>query len=199
MDRPSLNLVIGVNGFISYEFSAINPLQSRTETRVNFPMNDTAYRIETVSYQNTEDRRILEACLTNWLKNPKTLQFTDPRMRFPFRIKNWVNLSYHQPGITTYTIKYHRWIIGHISVKTEMESMSAHLFHLIIDPSHRRQGHAERLLVHVENILQGKGISRITLNTVQKNEPAKSLYLKYGYNESGTTGIGSLKMEKTLF
>ena len=49
--------------------------------------------------------------------------------------------------------------------------MSAHL-------SHRRQGHANILLFHVENILQENRISRITLNTVHKNEPVKSLYIK---------------------
>tara|TARA_Y100001949_G_scaffold124383_1_gene106150 strand:+ start:245 stop:757 length:513 start_codon:yes stop_codon:yes gene_type:complete len=161
-------------------------------------MNNTEYRIETVSYQNKKDHRILEACLSNWFKDPKTLQFTDPRMRFPFRINNWVNLSYQQPGIKTYIIKHERWIIGHLSVKTVMKFMSAHLFHLIIDSPYRRQGHAEKLLIHIENILQEKGISRITLNAVQNNKPAISLYLKNGYNKSGFTGTGSLKMEKSF-
>ena len=134
-------------------------------------MNDTEYRIETVSYQNKKDHRILQACLSKWFKDSKILHFIDPMMKFSFRFHSWVNLSYNQTGITTYILKHERWIIGHISVKAKMESVSVHLFH-------RRQGHANRLLFHVENIFQENRISRITLNTVHKNEPVKSLYIK---------------------
>ena len=74
-------------------------------------MNDTEYRIETVSYQNKKDHRILQVCLSKWFKDPKTLHFTDPRMKFSFRFHSWVNLSYNQTGIITYILKHERWII----------------------------------------------------------------------------------------
>ncbi len=126
-------------------------------------MNDTEYRIDTVSYQNKKDHRIFQVCLSKWFKDPKTLQFTNPMMQSPFRFNKWVDLSYNQIGITTFILKHERWIIGHISVETKMESMSAHLFYLIIVLSHRRQGYANRLIFHLENILQEKNISRIIL------------------------------------
>ena len=74
-------------------------------------MNDTEYRIETVSYQNKKDHRILQVCLSKWFKDPKTLHFTDLRMKFSFRFHSWGNLSYNQTGIITYILKHERWII----------------------------------------------------------------------------------------
>ena len=74
-------------------------------------MNDTEYRIETVSYQNKKDHRILQACLSKLFKDLKTLYFTDHRMKFSFRFHSWVNLSYNQTGIITYILKHERWII----------------------------------------------------------------------------------------
>ena len=71
-------------------------------------MNDTEYRIETVSYQNKKDHRIFQVCLSKWFKDPKTLQVTDSRIKFSFRFNKWVNLSYNQIGITTFILKHER-------------------------------------------------------------------------------------------
>ena len=141
-------------------------------------MNDTEYRIETVSYQNKKDHRIFQVCLSKWFKDPKTLQFTDSRMKFSFRFNKWVNLSYNQIGITTFILKHERQIIGHISVETKIESMSVHLFHLITDLSHCLQGHENKLIFYLENILQEKNISRIILKHSSQKRTSKIIIYK---------------------
>ena len=61
--------------------------------------------IEKISYQNQKDLRILESVLSTWFKNPKELNWTDPRMKYPFKFKNWVALTYSYDDIDSYVIK----------------------------------------------------------------------------------------------
>ena len=138
-------------------------------------MNNTEYRIETVSYQNKKDHRIFQVCLSKWFKDPKTLQFTNPMMKFSFRFNKWVNLSYNQIGITTFILKHERQIIVHISVETKMKSMAVHL---ITNLSHFLQAHANRRILHLENILQEKNISRIILKHSSQKRTSKIIIYK---------------------
>jgi len=47
-------------------------------------------KIEKVTYNNKEDSRILESVLSNWFKNPKELNFIEPRLQYPFNYKKWI-------------------------------------------------------------------------------------------------------------
>ena len=52
-----------------------------------------AITIKKISYHNKKDARILEAVLTNWFKDPKELNLTDPKMSYPFNFKKWITLT----------------------------------------------------------------------------------------------------------
>ncbi len=157
-------------------------------------MFDQEYTLEEISFLKKEDCRILETVLKNWFSDPKTLNYVDPRMSFPFQFKKWVALSYEQNESTTIVLKKDDWIIGYLSMKSQENR--GHLFHLFIDPSHRQQGLGQKMIQSMENFGRENGLSIFTLNVVPKNIQAIQLYKKMGYKEEGVSGTGSLKMVK---
>jgi len=135
------------------------------------------------SYKDNEDVRILNSVLSKWLSNPKILHFTAPKIQYPYNINNWISTSYNDENTQTHTIEIDNWIIGHLSAKLNNKTNSAHLFHLIIDENHRKQGYAKKLIDYVEKkLVTENDINIITLNCVKKNAPAIYLYQSIGYN-----------------
>ena len=162
-------------------------------------MKEPIISISTITYYKKEDIRILNACLSNWFSNPKTLHFTSPNMNYPFNLKQWISLSYKEKNNKTIIIKIDDWIIGHLSIKEKKEQRSAHLFHLIIDPNYHRKGFAKKLILYAEELINNDNIKKITLNVVKKNQAARQLYYALGYADKETTRSGSIiKMEKNL-
>ena len=136
-----------------------------------------------VSYHNNDDIRILNAILSNWFSNPKILHFTAPNHQYPFKISKWISLSYADQGISTFCLKLDNWIIGHISMKLNIEENSAHLFHLIIDEKYRKKGYGKSLVKYVEQKLIDRGeFNRLSLNCVKKNQSARALYQSLGFS-----------------
>ena len=66
-------------------------------------MTGTEYTLEEISYSRKEHRRIMESVLTNWLVDPKALNFFSPESKYPFKFKKWVQLHYSKDII--YMIK----------------------------------------------------------------------------------------------
>jgi len=160
-------------------------------------MTEQEYTLEEISYSRKEDCRIIEAVLKNWFKDPKALNFVSPSLPFPFRFKKWFMVSYamHRDEIKTLVIKLDNWIVGHLSMR--LLNNNAHLFHLFIDPKHRKKGLAEKLVNTLENLGKDLGAKTFSLFVQPKNDAAKKLYEKLGYEEIGRSGTHSVRMEKT--
>lgn len=154
--------------------------------------------IKTVSYSNTRDRKILQSCLQNWFKNPKELQFTDPRMFYPFDFRKWCSLSYKEENVTPFIAVIENWIVAYISVKVVPENRQAHLFHLFVDQKYRHQGLAKMLLSHAEDFAKELKLNYITLHVSPKNDRAIQVYQQFGFVDNGVTSRGSIKMKKGL-
>ncbi len=161
-------------------------------------MSEQEYSFQTISYDRNEDCRILEVCLKSWFKDPKILNFIDPKMPYPFQFKKWISLSYDSPGVTTMVIKEKGWIIGYLSMRFNANTGNCHLFHLFIDPDHRRKGLAEKLIQKLENHGKNLGVKSFSLFLMPKNGPAKKLYEKLNYTETGQTEKDSFKYVKII-
>ena len=162
-------------------------------------MSKTVVSISEITYYKKEDIRILNACLSDWLSDPKILHFTEPKMIYPFNIKKWISLSYKEKNIETIIIKVDNWIVGHLSIKYEENKNSAHLFHLIINQNQLRKGYAKKLISYAEEILNNDNdIKNITLNVVRKNQIAKELYYSMGYEKINSKRTENIKMEKNI-
>ena len=160
-------------------------------------MSNSEISISTISYNKKEDLRILNACLSSWFSDPKILHFVHPGMTYPFKIGRWINLSYLNKS-TTFILKYNNWIIGHLSIRINKESGSAHLFHLIIDSDYQRNGYAKKLIIHAEKVITKKNINKINVNVMKKNQIAKKLYNSLGYLDISINKSGKIKMLKNL-
>lgn len=150
--------------------------------------------IEKVSYNNAEQARILKACLETWFQNPKDLQLTSPKVPYPFKFKNWIDISYLKLESVTYVLKKDDWIIGHMSIQLRPQFNSIHIFHVFIDRENRRQGYSKLLVNKALEYAKNNQIRKVTL-AVNKNNPiAIELYNNYGFKIVGTNKIGSYKM-----
>jgi len=154
--------------------------------------------IEKISYQNQKDLRILESVLSTWFKNPKELNWTDPRMKYPFKFKNWVALTYSNDDIDSYVIKSDDWIVGMGNMMISEDIKRAHALHIFIDPKFRHKGLATQMLEFLEKKARELDMKTMTIRVMPKNEPAKRLYEKKGFEVNGTSKWGSLMMEKKL-
>ncbi|MBC8323687.1 MAG: GNAT family N-acetyltransferase [Candidatus Marinimicrobia bacterium] len=154
--------------------------------------------INPVSYSNSSDRKILQACLQNWFRNPKDLQFTDPRMSYPFDFRKWCALSYTEENVKTFVIKKDKWIVAYLSVKIVNEYEFAHLFHLFVDQEHRQLGLAKMLIEHAIEMAQKLKLKYISLRVSPKNERGILIYKTAGFEENGVTTQGNIKMRKEI-
>lgn len=154
--------------------------------------------IEKISYQKKLDLRIMETVLSNWFKSPKELNWTDPRMDYPFSFKQWITLNYGDSDKKSYVIKSNDWIIGMGNMVYQNKKNRAHALHIFVDPDYRRQGLATKMIEFLEHKARRNGMEIITLRVMPKNEPAKQLYKNLGFQVQGTSRWGSLILEKAL-
>jgi GNAT superfamily N-acetyltransferase len=138
------------------------------------------YKVEEISYKRKEDRRILEAVLKTWFKNPKLLNLVSPNLKYPFNFKEWWKI-YSRIHTRSIILKVNKWIIGHLSIKQDLESNRIDLFHLVIDPKHIRQGYGSKLILKAEEIGQCLNVNLVALNVLKSNENALKLYHNLGY------------------
>ena len=138
------------------------------------------YKVEEISYERKEDRRILEAVLKNWFKNPKILNLVSPSLKYPFNFKEWLKI-YSKIHTRSIILKVDNWIIGHLSIKQDLKSNRIHLFHLLIDPKHKRNGYGSKLINKAEEIGNYLKVNLITLNVIRSNKIAIKLYDNLGY------------------
>ena len=160
-------------------------------------MTDSRLSISSISYKKKDDIRILNSCLSNWFSNPKILHFVSPSMRYPFKIQQWINQSYSNQS-NTLVLKLDNWIIGHISIRTNNQKKSAHIFHLIIDPAQQQKGYGKQLISHAEELIIKNNLKKITINVLIKNQIAKNFYEKSGFIVSENSKSGKIKMLKNL-
>jgi len=79
-------------------------------------------------------------------------------------------------------------------IEVEPLPASFHINSLVVDPNYFRQGIASKLLQHMLDLFAG---NTITVETGLANEPAKQLYLRFGFKEAGQydTEIGIRKIK----
>ena len=160
-------------------------------------MTDSRLSISSMSYKKKDDIRILTSCLSNWFSNPKILHFVSPSMRYPFKIQQWINKSYLNQSYTL-VLKLDSWIIGHVSIRMNIQKKSAHIFHLIIDPDQRQKGYGKFLISQAEEFIINNNLKKITINVLIKNQIAKNFYEKGGFIVSENSKPGKIKMLKIL-
>ena len=144
-------------------------------------MTGTEYTLEEISYSRKEHRRIMESVLTNWLVDPKALNFFSPESKYPFKFKKWVQLHYSKDiiYITTIVLKHNEWIVGHVSLKTKKGR--SELLHLFIDSKYRKKGLGLKLLQEIENYGIKSGIKSIRAAAQRRNTVYKKFLERSGY------------------
>ena len=160
-------------------------------------MTDLRLSISPMSYEKKDDIRILTSCLSEWFSNPKILNFVSPSMRYPFKIQQWINKSYSKQS-NTLVLKLDNWIIGHISIRLNDKTKSAHFFHLIIDPSQQQKGYGKKLISYAEGLIIKNNLKKIIINIQTNNQIAKKFYEKNGFIVTKGSKSGKIKMLKNL-
>ena len=160
-------------------------------------MTNSKISFSSMSYEKKDDIRVMTSCLSKWFSNPKILHFVSPSMRYPFKIQQWVNQSYSNQS-NTFVLKLDNWIIGHISIRMNDQSKTAHIFHLIIEPDQRQKGYGKLLISHAEKLIIKNNLKKITINVLIKNQIAKKFYEKNGFTISKNSKSGKIKMSKNL-
>lgn len=159
-------------------------------------MIEQEYTLEEIAYSQKEDCRIMEAVLLKWFQNPKDLNFVSPSISYPFKFKKWISKFYFKKGhtIKTKILIYKKWIIGHISL--EFEENNSKIFHLFIDNQYRNNGLGNKMIKEMEIFSISNGINTFITNISQKNQIAINLFNKRGYEKSGITKNGLIRMCK---
>ena len=161
-------------------------------------MNEQEYTLEEISYSKKEDCRIMEAVLNSWFQNPKTLNLVSPNLTYPFKFKQWVSKYYNNNGkeIITKVLKQNNWIIGHVSIRIEKDNL--HVYHLFIQPKHRRKGLAKKIFSEVKKIAMILKKSTVSLKVSKGNHNAIQIYLEMGYKKEDHIKNKNIKMIKYL-
>ena len=140
-------------------------------------------KIEKVTYNNKEDSRILESALSNWFKNPKELNFIEPRLQYPFNYKKWITLTYINSNAESFALKENEWIIGIGNIIINVDTKRAHIMHIFIDDNYRRKGLATKIIQYLETLARERKMKILTLSVMPRNKPAIKLYKKLGFEQ----------------
>ena len=160
-------------------------------------MTDPRLSISSMSYENKKDVRILNSCLSDWFSNPKVLNFATSSIRYPFKIQQWINRSYLNQS-NTLVLKLDNWIIGHLSIRINYHTKSAHIFHLIIDPKQQQNGYGKKLIQYAEKLILKNELKTISLNVLKNNQIAIIFFEKNGFNIIEKKKSKKIKMLKYL-
>ena len=117
--------------------------------------------IKEMHYSSSKDRIVLSSCLKTWFSNPKDLHLTEPRMTYPFRFNQWINLSYTEQNTKTWVAFLDKWMVGMISVKLLKVKKCANLFHIFVDKSYSEKNIFETLIKTAENFAKQNNCSEI--------------------------------------
>ncbi len=137
--------------------------------------------LDRISYANPKHRKILTSCMKSWFSNPQDLNFTDPRMRYPFDFRQWANLAYSGDDTVSYVLKQQNWIIGYFSLSLPIGQKTAILFHVYLDRGFRGKGLGKVLIDHVIQKTISNGYESLRLKVNPKNEKAIRLYESNGF------------------
>ena len=150
-----------------------------------------------MSYENSDQSKILKSCLTSWFSNPKELHLTDPGMTYPFRFNQWVTRSYKDKQTETWVAFSDKWMVGMMSIEFFREENRIHLFHIYVDKEYRRNGIGKKLILKAEEQGKKTKAKALTLNIVSGNSEAVALYEKMGFKLIESKNK-KMKMKKTV-
>ena len=150
-----------------------------------------------MSYENSKHNRILKSCLTAWFSNPKELHLTDPRMTYPFRFNQWVNLLYKEKDTETWGAFSGKWMVGMVSLGHLQEEGLIHLFHIYVDKEYRRKGIRKKLILKAEEQGKKTNAKALSLNIVSEKAEVVLLYEKMGFKLIKLKNK-KMEMEKTV-
>lgn len=79
-----------------------------------------------------------------------------------------------------------------LAVKTKFSSRIAYVFDVEVFPQHRREGHAFRAFLALEDEVQKLGLSGIALHVFGRNTNAHALYAKLGFEPTNISLFKSM-------
>ena len=155
-------------------------------------------KIVKVSYNNSKDRQVLKTILSKWFENPKELNWTDPRLNYPFNFNKWVELTYNDYNVKSFALKEDKWIIGIGNIILNKNTKFAHALHIFIDSEYRNRGLGTKMLQYLEALAKDDKMTTITINVMPKNKPALKLYEKMGFKKLKSNREQELQLQKSL-
>ena len=155
-------------------------------------------KIEKVSYNNSKDRQVLKTILSKWFENPKELNWTDPRLNYPFNFNKWVELTYKDNNVKSFVLKEDKWVIGIGNIILNKNTKFAHALHIFIDSKYRNKGLGTKMLQYLEALAKDVNMITISINVMPKNKSALKLYEKMGFKKLKSNGEQGLQLQKSL-
>ena len=155
-------------------------------------------KIERVSYNNSKDRQVLKTILSKWFENPKELNWTDPRLNYPFNFNRWVELTYKDNNVKSFVLKEDKWVIGIGNIILNKNTKFAHALHIFIDSKYRNKGLGTKMLQYLEALAKDVNMITISINVMPKNKSALKLYEKMGFKKLKSNGEQGLQLQKSL-
>lgn len=141
------------------------PLQTEPEIIVSAPLA-TTYQIRPLT-----DKHLNEVLNLNRRCFKKGENYT--KYTFSFLLSEPNTLSYRVAAPTEKMVAFIFVMVG--------EDGTGHITTVGVAPEHRRRGLARKLLAHVEEALEKRGVNTICLEVRVDNIPAQMLYRRFGY------------------
>ena len=142
-----------------------------------------AIEIEKINYKKQNSLAIIDTILSKWFKDPKVLNFTEPKMSYPFNFNKWMKIFYHNNQIDSYAIKKDGWILCFGSIEF-ISSDTVLLKHFCAEDKKKGKKQKIKLInFFLENSLTSE-IKKIKINLMKKDfemiEIVKNLKFKEG-------------------
>ena len=117
--------------------------------------------------------------ITFWYDNPVVFFLSDPTLKYPFTVSDWLEFWSTQRERTLFVLEDQDEIV--VAVSSKLTNNATELSHIYVDKKFRRMGYARKLINHVINLNQSTGY-QVMINVLQREHV--QLIESLGFRES---------------
>ena len=107
------------------------------------------------------------------------------------RLSDRIEIDEYSRKIAGRAMRFEAWAIGSlvglVAAYFDADGHTAYITTVSVDPQHRKQGLASRLLIQCVAHAQERGYARVLLEVDRENEPAIALYEDLGFTMADVT------------
>ena len=145
--------------------------------------------VKKINIHRKKNLKLIENILRNWFTNPKNLNFSEPRTKYPFSFKKWIKKFYQLDRFQGFFLIKKDWIISFIIIE-HLSHKNIEIKHTSCKPNYNERG--ENLIYFINYFLikiNKKSLCQIIIKVVKNDNILAEALLVNGFTKKEGDGL----------